>query len=331
MDYDTYISKLISGDDEVDIFCVYSNQLAEYGRQGYLMPLNDVPSIMDELHKAEWVPFEKHFSDGGKLYCVPVNINYRLFQVDSYMARQSGFEMPKPPYSWRDLYEAAAKARLGQPGQPALMYDLSVNPYLIHQYTMAKFNREGRVNYDTTVFREDMEAYRQMVEENMVVLLELGDAATSVILNNTWEIGADAALMPAVDGQDSVEVSCYGFGVNQNSQNKALAIEFLAEYLKPEHQYKTKYGETNAMLLKGAGLYDHTPYGGPNAPENSVPWGREELWKYTMDKWIFMNTDLLMGNIIAGTDVVKRYVEGGITLDELIGILQYKADLIQNR
>jgi hypothetical protein len=36
-----------------------------------------------------------------------------------------------------------------------------------------------------------------------------------------------------------------------------------------------------------------------------------------------------MGNIIAGTDVVKRYVEGSITLDELIGILQYKADAMQ--
>lgn len=330
MEYDTYISKMTSGDDGIDIFCTGTYPLRDYSELGYMMPLNDVPSIMDELQKADWIPIEERFSEGGKLYGVPVSVNYRLFKADSSLAEQSGFEMPKPPYTWRDLYEAAKNAGLGQPGKPALMYDMSVNPYLIHQYTTAQASREGRVIYDTPAFREDMEAYRQMVNENMILLMDLGDyAANSVILGSTWEIGADAVLMPSVDGQDGVEVSCYGFGINPNSKNKELAIEFLAEYVKPEHQYKTKYGETNAMLLKDASLYDHTAYGGPGAEGNSGAWDQEELWEYAMDKWIIPNSELLMGNIIAGTDVMKRYVEGSITLDELIGILQYKADAIQ--
>lgn len=332
MNYDTAYSMMAFGDDAADIFCVGTYPLTDYSRLGYLMPLNEEPSIMDELHKAEWVPLEEHFSAGGKLYGVPVYVSYRLFEVDPVLAKRTGFEMPKPPYSWRDLYEAALKAELGQPGKPALMHDLSVNPTVIDRYTMAKANREGRVNYDTPAFREDMEAYKQMVNEKMIVLSDLyGYTASSMIFNITQEISANAVLPPAVDGQDSVEVSCYGFGINPNSKNKALAIEFLTEYVKPEHQYKTKYGETNAMLLKGASLYDHTAYGGPKAQENSGSWDGEELWRYAMDKWIYTDINLLMGNIISGTDVVKRYVEGSITLDEFIGILQYKADALQNR
>jgi ABC-type glycerol-3-phosphate transport system substrate-binding protein len=228
MDYDSFISKLASGDDTADIFCV-GNPL-DYSKLGSLMPLNDEPSIMDALHKAEWIPFEERFSAGGKLYGVPVYVRYRLFDVDPDLQKQTGFEMPKPPYSWRDLYEAAKNTGLGQPGQPALLNDLSVNPTVIDRYTMAMASREGRVNYDTPAFREDMEAYKQMVNENMIMLVDLGNFSPSV-LDFTEEAGADAVLMPSVNGQDGVEVSCYGFGVNPNSQNKALAIEFLAEYL----------------------------------------------------------------------------------------------------
>ncbi len=328
-----YTTSLMAGDTWIDILFEFDGLIVDLGRAGALVSLSDEPSVMEGLSKAEWLPFEKHYSHNGKLYGVPGYVMYDLWTLDASLARQTGFVMPKVPYTWHDLYEAASAAGLGQSGKPALMHDLTWNPALIYNYTMAKVDWEGTLNYDTPAFREDMEAFKQMVKENMVVLRDEAEnyPTTGPLLQRFADISEQAVLPPAVDGREGVIIQSYGFCVNARSQNRALALEFLAEYVQPEHQYKNNYGSVapDTMLLLDEDQYDRTWYDNPRFEEQRYTQYQKELRLYLKDKWVAWSIDMHPVRILENTNTIKRYMNGSITLDEFIKIIQDRADMMQ--
>ena len=327
-----YRIDLLAGTDGIDILCQAAGSMPTLAEAGALVSLSDEPSIIDALALAQWLPFEDVYAVNGKLYGIPGYVMYNLWRIDAQLAQQSGFIMPAYPFTWQDVYLAADAAGLGQAGKPALMYDNPENPCLLYYYVMAQAQKDGMLNFDTEGFREDIEAYRRMVEQGIIVLRSWEDQTNypPSILSTFAEISDETVPTPTVNGLEIAMMQSYGYCVNINSPNRALAIELLAECLKPEHQYSSDYGYAETMLLNDSAPYSREHYDDPTWEIPRYTEHMESLRQFAAGKWVTWNTKLHSVDILANTDMLPRYLAGEIPTDEFIRLIQSRADMIQH-
>ncbi len=331
MNPDQYTTALMVGDAGIDLLFDASGSLSDFARAGALVPLSEEPAFMEALNMTEWMPFQEVYSYQGKLYGVPGHMGYHLFGVNASLAMQTGFVMPTSPYTWRDLYKAASDAGLGQLGKPALMHDFMWGPIFLYYYVMAQAQWDGRLNFDTPGFREDMQAFKQMVKENMIVLVDkIEDFPDSKPMIETLaDISDDAVMPPTINGREAAVMQSHGFFVNARSRNRALAVEFLTEYIKPEHQYQNSYGVIATMNLMDESKYSKEEYDNPEYGIARYTQYKKDLRMYTAGKWVTWNRNLHSVPILRETGALPKYLNGTITLDEFIRVIQEKADMMQ--
>ncbi len=319
---------LMAGDADIDIVSAPSGKIREMGRAGALASLSDSPVMMNALGLADWLPFETLYSENGKLYGLPAIIMYNFWSVDADLSQQTGFAMPAYPYTWQDVYEAALAAGIGQPGKPVLLYDRTANPYVIAYYTLAEGQRQGKVNFDTPGFRADMAAYKKMVEQG-IISLSANDGSVPALIQTFGDISDHSFPSPTVNGKDTALVNSYGYCVNNRSANRELALELLAEIAKPEHQYKSNYGHQETMMLMDVSGYDPTLYQNPLGLARYTQ-HVEDMRQFAGNNWVTWNPMLHPVRVLENSgEAFDRYLAGSISLDEVIRILQARADLIQ--
>lgn len=328
---DQYRTALLAGESGIDILLESSGTMWQLAGAGALAPLSDESSIIEALSMAEWMPYEEIYSTGGKLYGLPGFVMYDMWKVDADLSRQAGFAMPDYPFTWHDVYVAAETAGLGRPGKPVLMYDYTGNPNVLYNYVMTQAQKQGTLNFDTPGFREDMEAYRQMVAQGIIVLYEGGETPETVpaVVSAFADISDQTVPTPTVNGMEIAMMQSYGYCINVRSPNRELAVELLAEFAKPENQYQAEYGNQDTMLLKDIEPYSRAHYDDPQYYMTRYTPKMEQLRKFTEGKWITWNMRLHPKDILSQTDALPRYLEGAITIDEFIRVIQDRADMIQ--
>lgn len=331
MSPDQYRTALLAGDDGIDMLFEGAGLIRQFAEAGALAPLSDGTSIMEALSLADWLPFEEIYSNGGKLYGLPGYVNYNLWRIDKELAQQAGFQMPSYPFTWSDVYEAASTAGLGQPGKPVLLYDNAGTPDILYYYVMTQAQKDGTLHFDTPGFREDMEAYRKMVEQGIIVSWEGGERPKSpaAIIDMFADISSETVPTPTVNGLEVAMVQSYGYCVNANSPNRELAMELLAEIAKPENQYQTDYGIPSTMLLQDIQPYSHAHYNDPTWGIPRYTEQMETLRQFAAGKWVTWNTRLHPVSLLENTDILYRYLVGQISIDEFIRVIQSKADMMQ--
>lgn len=331
MSPDQYKTALLAGDAGIDILYEHSGVMWELAEAGALVPLSNEPSIMNALSLAEWLPFEEVYSTGGKLYGIPCYVMYDMWKVNEELSQQIGYQMPAYPYTWQDVYVAADAAGLGQPGKPVLMYNYRDMPEVLTGYTRTQAQKQGALKFDTPGFRADMEAYQQMVERGIIVLYDGGEPPKSppAIIETSAEISDQTVQTPTVNGMEVALMQSYGYFVSAMSPNRELAIELLAEFIRPENQYQADYGIPGIMLLKDIEPYSRIHYDDPDYYIPRYTSKKEELRQFAAGKWVTWSFKLHPIHILKQTNVLPRYLAGEISIDEFIRVIQSKADMMQ--
>ena len=293
-----FIESVVGGRFPFDMIIESTGILQLYARQGIYKAFEDIPALA-ELSLGNDALYQEMSSFNKKLYAYPATGGTKnQFALYTALAQKIGFTMPEEGYTWRDLYDAAKAAGIGQEGTPQLFRDEYARPEFMYQYGLANFQWNGwvgAVDFDTPDFREMLDVYRLMVQDNMIFF---GSAPNNNLLltRNDYSGGMSSNVyaMPSFQGH-SVSISQgWGYAVSANTLNEATCADFISNYLAP-----------------------------PNRSSASLPF--TETANQGNSDYISWSYDFSPASLMEGTKELHDYIEGEMSEDEFIAFLQKRS------
>lgn len=312
MEHDTLLQVLEDEADGYDIIGLHTYNYAQLVRADRFVPLDRLIREADA-----WIPQVLRIAEfDGSIYGVIKNIFVDVLQLNGH----AGTVYPMLEYNqaltWADLYRAYDETDLIAQGKPLLNDDFDM-PYAVRQYISWQYDAFGSVKFDTDVFRQLMGDYRQAVEAGIIA--ESSDALMHI---TEWTPGMDSDSIRALARIEETIPSSPMQGsvicLNKHSGKPALGEAFIEALLTPDVQRKSFYGDVQYMFLKDYTAYDNDPWAIEFAEQDDAL--RNQVWGNAM----ILNLDHNL-YIRCNSGVMRAYIEGKITLDELITELNGKS------
>ena len=305
-----------------DIMALEYEQYLTYARQGALVDLSHSDELMGNL--SQWMPgISNLLSIDGKLYALPLLIMTQAFVLDGPMYRASSFDWPKDrDISWQELADLAQQAQLGaNEGKPGLFSDFLSFPWPLWQYIGLEASKNEYISFETTSFRETMEAYKKLVLSGAVIDAEV-DTGNVIANLQSWDLSGiedvERRMIPTIGNERAVLALPYVIAINANSDQLELAMQFMDCLASREAQQ-------NEGISLGRYFLNDT-----NCYRNDPTYSEEDFNFRDMlqDNWILRRSfpDLF---VYCKTGIMSDYYNGRITIDDLIKRLQSKMDMIQ--
>ena len=314
---------IMAKQSDLDIFEFGNEDYLLYAKLGVLANLSTNSKITDAF--ASWAPeiIDLLRIDDG-VFAMPLLILSPAYVLDGPIYRASKFDWPKDHrISWPELVGLADHAALGpQFGKPALFSDNINFPWPLWQYIGLEASKSDRIDFDTDTFRETMEAYKRLVNSGAVVDSEVQDGDNpepTVAGLMSWDISqnddAERRMLFTLNGEIAEIAWPHVISVNASSDQYNLAMEFMECLATPEAQKATRFG------IDGFFLKDVNEYKGAISDEDIQY--REALLK----SWV-LRRSFPEFHLYCATGVFADYYEDKLSVDELIGMLQKKLDMI---
>ncbi len=232
-----------NGQFPFDILYESTGILQNGARQRVYKAFNDIPAL-DSFSLGTAAVYQQTFSFQGKLYACPLSTEAGLFYLDKTWALAIGFTMPQEGYTWKDLYDAAKAAGVGQPGKPILFREsYDGNPMFLRNYCYANTQWYDSVNFDTPAFREMLQVYRQMVSEGMILYGET--QGYDPCLFSTAGENSNGYCYPGWEGHAITISQHWGCAISANAPNEQGAVEYILNLLAPK--LKTSLKTSNGL------------------------------------------------------------------------------------
>ena len=162
-------ASIMSQQADMDIIALDYEQYVTFAQKNALVDLYQFSDLTD--HLKYWMPGVLDLLEiDGKLCALPNYILSEAFTLNDTVYRASGFDWPNNiNYSWDELADLAENAQLGQYGNPPLLADFLSFPWPMWQYVSLQAQQSEQINFDTSLFRKTMEAYKRLVSLGAVV------------------------------------------------------------------------------------------------------------------------------------------------------------------
>jgi multiple sugar transport system substrate-binding protein len=271
MGHDQYVALFVNGDSSMDVISLWAAWSAEWGAAGYLTPVDDLIAQQGYNPSEDWVPSTlKSISWDGVTYGLPQFLSVQELYYNKSYFEEVGLDPTRPPQTTDEFIEYAVK--LATDNRAGTIFRLQ-NPDDILIYYFIFLNAAGGELYDDLYNPQINSDESKMVlqffvdlwesggmsdkslgmEDNVTLTLEFcqGRSAMSFgwpftynfILNDErcqiepdmW----DVTLIPSVNPKkvkSGTADGSQGFGINQFSQNKEAAWEFLEFFATDEWQ-----------------------------------------------------------------------------------------------
>ena len=311
MEHDTLLQVLADEADGYDIIGLHTYNYAQLVREEHFVSLDHLTRTADA-----WIPQALRIAEfDGAIYGVIQNIFVDVLQL----AGDAGAVYPafeyKKALTWADLYQAYNETDLISQGLPLLIDDFDM-PYIVRQYISWQYNAFGSVNFNTDAFRQLMSDYRQAVVDGIIT--ESGDAVMHI---TEWMPGMASdsirVLARIEESIPSTPIQGSVICLNRHSSKPTFGEAFLAELLTSDVQRKSFCGDVQYMFLKDYTAYDNDQWAIEFDERDDAL--RGQVWENAM----ILNLDH-NHYIRCSSGVMRAYMEGKITLDELITELNGK-------
>ncbi len=361
-------TKMLAGVDGIDIFAMESRQaeLYDYHHAGVLEDLSPYASVQEVLDDPRMIPGALSACKvGEELLCVPTDLRVRAMMVSTRNYEKSGMPAPEAGWDWLDFFDMMDAAACdadgdgvldGLPFMDYLHVPESGWPVFLEDYLVNYYDAESRsIDFDTPVFRELMERWKSYCEKPWALQrydpasMEWGAMALQELnigQGITWVIGGEnytqetfpytylpVPRMPVEEGRQSLLAlgnNSYMLGLYARSAHKERAADFLAFLIRYEQKHRYDLWYDQAILYEVKSREDYT------APEDTDPMSDEETAIFLERGWDVYAESLPQTVIPCLSyekqsqlaQIIASYMQGQLTLDELVAELTEKAEMM---
>lgn len=355
------VLSLMSGEAEYDIFYMDSQTTDPFEKAGLFADMSEYPQIVSAMES--WIDMPGIlYDENGKFIRVPdsvqVDSGFTLPKLHNYdLLIESGIEIPSGPIDYDTFRDLCAQAR--KQGFYCYATDNRLQEAYGIYCALYTDPMNGVLDFDTPEFRRIMEFWKQMQDEDLVLVYDLTGQSRDVtdqmrvddrylFTNYSFQkeisYHADPNVRkwiypPTPDGEAIVVARVPALYLYEHGRQKDLAADFLAIYASPETQ-AAEY-EGNDLYLNDLTLYSMyeqwtTPQLWSSAAFPEI--GTVERQVVYVQQWEMDKELFACAKPIRFMDSVRLpfynnaglYLSGEITLDEFIAILNEKADIWLN-
>lgn len=352
------VLSLMAGEKTCDIFFMNLQSTDELQRAGLFADMREYPQITQELEN--WIDMPGILYDtNGRLIRVPVSIpmghGWAVPFLHHYdLLIESGLEIPMEPMDHEQFRALCAQAR--EKGIYLYAAETRVQEALALYIALYADPINGVLDFDTPEFRQIMEFWKQLKEDDLVLFYDTPDATPDEIMNDDTYLfvcgyGArglsyhrDPAVRqwlypPTPEGTPVLPTSMDALYLYEYGAQKELAADFIASYASVEAQAAAYEGKH--LYLKDVTQYTGyeqwiVPFMTGYARWPELGMVEEQIFypeKHEMDKELYTyGVPLLyMTQLrLQYYEQAREYMVGNITLDEMISVLNEKADIWLN-
>lgn len=355
------VLSLMSGEAEYDIFYMDPQSTDSFEKAGLFADLSAYPQIVSAMEN--WIDMPGIlYDENGKFVRVPDSVQldsgFTLPKLHNYdLLIESGIEIPTGPIDYDLFRDLCAQAR--EQG----FYFYATDSRLQEAYgiycALYTDPMNGALDFDTPEFRQIMEFWKRMQDEGLILVYDLTDKDRNVtdmmrvddrylFTNYTFQkeisYHADPDVRkwiypPTPNGEAIVVARVPALYLYEHGRQKDLAADFLAIFASAEAQ-AAEY-EGNDLYLNDLTLYSmYEQWTTPQLwsiaafPEIGTV-ERQEVYvqQWEMDKELFACAKPVrfMDEVrLPFYRFTEQYMNGEISLDELIAALNEKADIWLN-
>lgn len=269
---------LLAQDSKIDILPVTSYSMNAYLQNGVLAELSGNESLMSSL--GAWRDFGGMLS-AGELYALPLSVSVDAFFVDTAILAECGVDVEawdSSGMTWPEFYDFCCDVQL-EHGVTAYV-ESSRFPMPVMQY-IASFNGDlEQTRFQTEEFYAVARMLRDYKDAGVLQFAAMSFGEDSAIDCSgiagatVWRWDDDSErifLLPQMEGAAAYPAILSQLGVNARSENRELAVEFLACYASVDAQHT----DMSASMLKDCSLYNEEFLGNAGAlltPESVALW-----------------------------------------------------------
>lgn len=276
-------TELMAGEPGIDVFQAQTSwldlPLSMLVKKGYIVDLTDDPVM--QANRVEYRDIWGLVSAEGHQYGVPEMIDIQLWQVNSELAAQLGWEIPELRWTWDDFEELAHRVdEWNQIEENSHIY--LIDDYYMWIYDDYETNHtspyNGTADYVTDTFVHAMDVYKWLHDHDLIYPnnTTLNKAIPSRTLLGSRSVATfrDSQygpwILPPTENDESVYqtwLTCYC--ANANSPYAEEAAYLLDCFASSEVTRRVPYYNYGQLLLdKDAYAMDSTPFG--NDPDEDT-------------------------------------------------------------
>jgi len=326
--HEQLLAALMNPDDGIDMIYNQSNSiLKNFADSGALMPIADVPGLQAAIDAEDYLDYTPLMSHDGVLYGVPKGLTYMGLWVNTALLESLELTWPEAPYSWTELIDWAIEALEGT--EYKFVSEGLITPERL--YFDWQWQEHGEIQLDTEVFRTSMEAYQRLYQAGLVSTDFQDDKEGRILIARISPRDGRGIALPTLEGNEVNLMQATGFFVSKNTDDLDLVSAYLCEFVSAECQHIAGYPNMGDMLFVNTDgysrewvNYDYEHFGEVRTfteEENAI------RMQYIADPVMYWSYpyDIFSDN----REVMLKYLEGELTLDEYIAIAQAKIDLVQ--
>lgn len=326
------ILSLLAGIEPIDLLVLNNFHYAHFVKANVLLKLDDKPqiqSLRDSGRLADW--YFTLSRTGDSLYVLPyIYADALVWQADRTLLEQSGLELPKTRWSWRDFAGFAHK--LKQKDIPAVAY-MSFRRLGLQNYLNQYVNPfDERSTLDAAALKEMLDTTKTLTDEGLLVDADSGRRA--LLRESSTRAMADGeppllVLPPSTGVAPVVDAEAGLIGINRNSKQQQAALQFIQAYLSPD-----------PSLFPGSHIGDPQERMTLYPPFFSDAFWQQQDWLTPQQKEVLYerNRLLSMSSLVDKVipirrmmnEVLDRVDAGQITFEQAMAEMQSRADLMLN-
>lgn len=240
---DDMILALMSG-EPIDLLLLNNFNYANFVKADVLADLNELPQIQ-ELRESgiysDW--YFELTGEQDRLSMLPIcYVGCTLWEADVTLLEQLNLNKPRDTWTWDDFLDLAKQCKEKDisimPDEHGTYYYMPGVINYINTYVDV-FARTA--DFDTDEFRTMCEVWNTCLEEELatdVLLNKKNLLATTDFGTTSLDRDSQHVLVypPMIAAERVVDAEAGLIGINRNSKQKDLALEFLFTYLSPEAQ-----------------------------------------------------------------------------------------------
>lgn len=238
---------LMANEAGYDILAANDYELAVYRESGILEDLSDCAGIWAALEHWNEMPYLMNpHKDALPLYVLP-----KVYSLNEG-AQDLAEVFPEQPGSWAELFACAAE--LPPSDGRSLLWGSKRFPEVYDQY-LAWCAKEGAVDFDTALFRDEMLQFKKAYDDGVIVDGEEYDGLLIPSGMGVYPPEGSVVPYPMLNVEMIYPCQTYSIAVSKTSAQTELAQEFLSCYASVEAQRAADVNTMAAGFLKDPALY----------------------------------------------------------------------------
>lgn len=310
---------LMAGDNYIDLLFVNMYELSSLVEMGALYDLNGDAELRQRME--QWTG-NQAFCWKGMRYGVPIRLDTNCL-IPNEKLSEFFLDIDWQNCTWLDFLDRAEQFLTDTNGDGIqdvwLLADTIYGPEWLSQYA-ATFDDIKDVNFDTETFRALAERYKRCYEKGALInwndAMQQPDTVVYCIGRLTDLDRMDYVPQPSIAGESEVPAYTYSLTLSKSTAQYDLAMDFLKCFTSDEVQSQSPF----IGLAADTSIYPE--YARLQTPLKQQVETQKAFVNRGVAQWLKGDYNIFQA------EQFKKYMNGQISLDELVRTLQQKLQMV---